>query len=419
MSPADRELLRDRIAGHFLPSPPERLGVAVSGGSDSLALLHLLHDWAQIGGPELHVVTVDHGLRPGSADEARQVAERAARLGLGHHCLLWQGWDGVGNLPDQARRARYDLMADWARENAISHIALGHTADDQAETFLMRLARQAGVDGLAAMSGTRRYGAVQFCRPALQISRQTLRNYLRQRSIGWIDDPSNEDERFERVRARRVLAALAPLGITPESLTAVAGQMSDVRKTLYWYVFLAAQELVSFHSGDILIARKGFRTLQREIARRLLQSVLQWAGNADYVPRRAAMGLLLESLRGGTGMTLHGCRVIVEPEHLRVLREHRAVADIRVPLGTVWDAKWRVTGPQDAPDLEIGALGPDGLRRCPGWRAAGLPEASQWSGPAIWQGSDLIAAPLAGFANGWHADLIWEDEGYFASLLSQ
>lgn len=419
MTEDHNKLLSQRIAGEFLPNPPARLGVAVSGGSDSLALLYLLRTWADHGGPALHAVTVDHGLRDESADEARQVADHAARLGISHDSLLWDGWDGRGNLPDQARRARYRLLQSWAEDRGISHVALGHTADDQAETFLMRLAREAGVDGLSAMSATRRVGRVVFCRPALRLTREELRGELRRRRVSWIDDPSNEDDAYERVRARKVLGELSSLGITASTLTVVARHMSEVRGTLYWYVFLAAREMVSFQEGDLLIARKEFRILQREVARRLIQSALKWVSNAEYSPRGRAMDLMMESIRGGTSMTLQGCRVIVEPDHLRVVREHKAVANLRVPIGEIWDERWQLTGLVSGDGLEIGALGPEGLRECPDWRSAGLPEVSQLSGPAVWQGSDLISAPLAQLGNGWVADLIRDEEDYFASLLSQ
>ena len=412
-------LLRDRVAGHFLPNPPARLGVAVSGGSDSLGLLYLLHDWARDAGCELRVVTVDHGLRPESAAEAEQVARHAQELGLRHDCLKWTGWDGHGNLQDQARRARYDLMAQWAETQGIQSVALGHTADDQAETFLMRLAREAGVDGLSAMTPRRRYGGIVFCRPALRATREELRDALRTRKIAWIDDPTNQDTAYERVRARQVLAALGPLGISANSLTAVAHHMSEVRKTLYWYVFLAARETVSFQNGDLLIARKEFRPLQREVARRLIQSALKWVSNAEYAPRGRAMDLLMESIRSGTSMTLLGCQVVIDAHNIRILREFKAVADRCSPVGVVWDGRWRLTGVVDGEGLEVGALGRNGLRQCPDWRQAGLPEASQWSGPAIWRGEDLIAAPLAGLGNGWVAELVHHEEDYFASLLSQ
>ena len=384
-----------------------------------MALMHLLHDWSRDGGPELHAVTVDHGLRSESVHEAQYVAEEAARLGISHDRLTWTGWNGRGNLPDQARRARYGLMTDWALDRGIEQVALGHTADDQAETMLMRLAREAGVDGLSAMSDARRHGPVVFSRPVLRTTRAELRDVLCAKGVRWIDDPTNEDASYERVRAREVLSALEPLGITAASLSTVAHHMGEVRKTLYWYVFLAARDMVSFQAGDVLIGRKQFRTLQNEVKRRLLQSTLKWVSNADYPPRGRAIDLLMESIRGGTDMTLQGCRVVVETHRLRITREYNAVADHRVPIGEIWDDRWRLTGVVGEEGLEIGALGSEGLRQCPQWRLSGLPRVSQLSGPAVWQGETLIAAPVASCGQSWQAQLICDDEDFFASLLSQ
>ncbi len=411
------DLLRDRIIAHFLPKPPETLGVAVSGGSDSLALLVLLNDWRREGGPKLVAVTVDHRLRDEARDEAEQVARICEGLDIPHETLAWTDWNGQGNLPDQARRARYGLMVDWASARGIDAIALGHTADDQAETFLMRLAREAGVDGLSAMAATRRQGKVIFCRPALHISREELRDVLRDRGMAWVDDPSNADLAYERVRARQVLAALAPLGITAQNLSNVAHHMSDVRDTLYWYAFLAARKSVGFQQGDLLIDRKGFRALRGEIARRLLQDALKWVSGAEYGPRGRAMDLLLDAIRSGNSMTLQGCQITVGTEQLRVSREYNAVAGLRCGTDEIWDGRWKITGPVTV-GAEIAALGHEGLSECPEWRESGLPLASVIASPAVWQGRELLAAPVARSENGWSAEMIRDGEHYFAALLS-
>ena len=135
----------DRLAGD-LPA----LGLAVSGGGDSIALMHVAAEWAQ--GRRIMVATVDHGLRDGSAAEAEEVARAARALGLSHAVLLWRRDTQVGNLMAQARDARLRLLSGWARRNDLPAVALGHTADDLAETLLMRLARGSGVDGLSAMA---------------------------------------------------------------------------------------------------------------------------------------------------------------------------------------------------------------------------------------------------------------------------
>jgi tRNA(Ile)-lysidine synthase len=289
--------------------------------------------------------------------------------------------------------------------------------DDQAETFLMRLGREAGVDGLAAMSARWRQGEVEFCRPALRVSRGELRSVLRSRGIEWIDDPTNEDMAYDRTRARRALESLAGLGITPRVLSNVAHHMSDVREALYWYVFLAARELVSFQSGDILIARKGFRTLQREIARRLVQEALKWVGGAEYPPRGRALELLMESIRGGAGMTLHGCIITISRDTIRISREAQAVEGLRCGADECWDGRWRLSGPWPE-GAEVAMLGEAGLAECREWRETGLPAASLRASPAVWRDGILLAAPLAGLSNGWRAELTRDEDHFFAALLS-
>ena len=165
----------DHLAAFYREGFPARLGVAVSGGSDSLALLHLLHDRIRTG---LAAVTVDHRLRPESASEALHVARLCERLGVPHDVLQRTGWDGRGNLQDQARRSRTSLIADWARSCGIEAVALGHTADDQAETVLMRLARAAGVDGLSGMAPRHAQEGIEWHRPLLTCGREALREVL-------------------------------------------------------------------------------------------------------------------------------------------------------------------------------------------------------------------------------------------------
>ncbi len=226
------EELRAEIRARLPKTLPSRLGVAVSGGGDSAALLLMLNDIAQNEQVKLFAATVDHCLRPDSAVEAQEVSELAACLGITHQTLKWTGWAGQGNLQDQARQARYRLLTEWATHNAISAIALGHTADDQAETFLMRLGRAAGVTGLSGMPVERILDGVTMLRPMLGITRQALRGYLSSEGVGWIEDPSNQDLRFDRIKARQALSDLKGLGISASSLTRVAENLAQAREAL-------------------------------------------------------------------------------------------------------------------------------------------------------------------------------------------
>lgn len=394
----------EALRAHFGAAPPATLGVAVSGGSDSVALLHLLQDWHEEGGPALRVATVDHGLRPEAGAEAAQVARLCAGLGVAHETLRWDGAAARGNLPDAARRARYRLLAGWARRNGLRDVAIGHTADDVAETFVMRLARRAGVDGLAAMRARWDDSGVTFHRPMLSLGREGLRDMLRARGAGWADDPTNDDPAYARTRAREALAVLAPLGLGVDALAATALRLREARLALAACARRAAQDIARVEGGDLLLRRDGFADLPDEIARRLLLAGIAWMTGRDYPPRGAAAVTLLEAARAGRRMNLQGCVLSAAGDHLRLAREYRAVAGLRAPAGTVWDGRWRASGGPGR--ATVAALGAAGLRACPDWRAGGLPHGSALASPGLWRGDTLVAAPLAGWPGGWRLALL-------------
>ena len=401
----------DRVSG---------LGVGVSGGGDSLALMLCLASWTGQNGVAFRAVTVDHRLRPEAAQEARKVAEIAAQHDIAHDVVAWtDGWDGQGNLQDHARSARFDLMAAWAQDHAISHVALGHTADDQAETLLMRLARGAGVDGLSAIPPRRMVGGIAFLRPMLDLSRASLRNWLTAQGQLWIEDPSNDDTAFDRIKARRALELLDTLGVDRSQLAMVAQNMAEARKALNWFAYLAARDIVKIEAGDVLFDRIGFRTLPDEIQRRLLAHALCWISGRRYPPRRRPLVQMLKAVSDGKGMTLHGCQMTCTPACIRVTREFKAVAALKCPIGRLWDGRWQFIGPAGASNVAVAALGKAGLAQCPDWRNTGLPRLTLMALPGLWRDDTLVAAPMAGRADGWRQVLARGEEDFFAALMTR
>ncbi len=405
---------------HICQSPQwsgvTRLGVAVSGGSDSMALLHVLAECAPDHGVVLEAATVDHGLRPGSAEEADYVKNACEALDVHHETLRWTSWDGRGNLQAEARAARYRLLADWARERRLDRVAIAHTVDDQAETFLMRLAREAGVDGLAAMEGVFRRDGATFWRPALALERAGLRGYLERRGVGWCEDPSNEDEGFDRVKARKALKVLEEIGIDRGTLWGVALNLAAASEALRRVAAETAERIASDEAGDVVFDRRALLIVPHEILRRLLAGALVWVSGAEYPPRRGALFDLERAVIGTQTHTLHGCLVTVDDKCVRVAREYNAVKDIRTPLDALWDSRWRIAGP-DTGGLEIGALG-EGVNDCSDWRNTGLPRTSLMASPGIWQGDTLIAAPIAGLSGGYSAEIAHPQGDFVTSVLT-
>ncbi len=387
------------LAG-FRPVKAEAgLGLAVSGGSDSTALMHLAADWAQ--GRALRVATIDHGLRPESGEEALSVARAARALGLPHRVLPWQGWDGRGNLQEAARCARRKLLADWARAEGLGAVLLGHTQDDQAETVLMRLARGSGVDGLAGMAAQSEAHGVLWLRPLLGFTRAELRGWLRARGLHWVEDPSNDDPGFDRIKARQMLAHLDALGLTRARLARTAAHMQDARAVLETAADQAAAQIMRREHGDIVFEAPVFDALPAETRHRLAARALCEIAGSTYRPRLKALQAALDA----PVTSLHGCLLTRNAQELRITREANAVAGQSAPVGALWDRRWTILPPAGHPTegLHVAALGAGGLAHCLDRSAWHLPRRSLEASPAVWAKTRLIAAPLAGFAPEWQA----------------
>lgn len=387
------------------------LGLAVSGGGDSLAMLHLA---ARLGLP-VQVVTVDHGLRPEAADEAAEVGRLCAGLGLPHEVVRWH-WEGAGNLQDAARRGRRTQMAAWAARVGVTTLALAHTQDDVAETFLMRLARGAGVDGLSSMAERWDEGGVTWIRPLLTVSRAALRAHLRDLGATWVEDPSNDNDRFDRVRMRKAMVGLRDLGLTGARLAEVAGHLAQARVALQRASDQAVGRCVVVQGNALRLDVLAMASETAEVQRRVVASVIGHLAPSGYAPRGAAIQALLARVLAGQPATLAGVRFQPTRTGAWFFREYKAVAHVVCDAGALWDGQWRITG--DLPlCAEVRALGA-GIALCTAWRATGLPKAALLASPALWAGEALLAAPLAGFGQGYGAMPLFLAAGCHQSILS-
>ncbi|MEO0666057.1 MAG: tRNA lysidine(34) synthetase TilS, partial [Pseudomonadota bacterium] len=302
------QLFAEEMGQLIGPDFPPHLSLAVSGGGDSMAMLFLAAPWARVMGIALEVLTVHHHLRAGAEDEIALVSAAAQELGLPHRVLHWH-WDGAGNLGEAARKGRYAALSAAAGEGG--HIVVAHTQDDQAETFLMNLARGSGVDGLAAMSPLRRSGEVTLLRPLLGVTRDELRHFLKVLRIDYADDPSNDDPASTRIQMRQAAESLAALGLTHARLAGTATAMARARHALEARTLEAHEALVDRGPGEMLFdlsyARDGFDALDRETQLRLLAAAIRYVGLAPDRPRLATLEDALDRALSGGATTLHGC----------------------------------------------------------------------------------------------------------------
>lgn len=368
---SDTELgdLFDFLAGY------RRLVVAVSGGADSLALLHLLVRWRQLWhatghapAPELIAATVDHGLREGSRSEALGVAWAASGLGVPHRLLTWTGPKPKSAIQSTARSERYRLLGRVAAEREGSAVVTAHTRDDQAETLLMRLARGSGIDGLAGMQQVERLpvadvasdkpetadaGATPLCRPLLSVPKARLVATLALSGATWVEDPSNANPAFERTRLRGAAAALASIGLTSGPIALTARRLARARQALDWSCDQLWHELVDCNGGAFgNLPESSWRAQPEELRIRLLVRLLSaFGGHADPVPLAKAerlAGRLLAPPKPRAS-TIAGCRVECRDGQLLVWREagRRDIPELQIPPGetAVWDHRFRVSVP--------------------------------------------------------------------------
>lgn len=412
------------------------VAVAVSGGADSTALMHLVAGWARARSrageipsdfPAVLVLTVDHGLRSESAGEAEWVAREAQRLSLAHTTLLWSGAKPRTGIQEAARAARYALMCEHIGREPLPRprqILLAHHLDDQAETVLMRLARGSGVDGLSGMRQVEQRiwlrlahpveeRAIELVRPLLGVPRRRLEATLKAAGAEWLEDPSNADARYERVRLRAAVRERQTLGLGSDMLALTAQRLASARSALESAQHELARVAVDLHGGAWAgIDTRVLADAPQELTLRLLSSVIGAFGGRAEQPGRAQVEDLIHRLRspGAAAMTLGGA--VIEPglklktagRHLdpvvAIWREpgRRPLPKVQLEpgQGVFWDRRFYLgLAPESRQPVRVEALGQAGFARLkrahPTLRQLPIPAAAAAALPAFWSGDRLLA----------------------------
>lgn len=395
-------------AGPFEPAP--RLAIAVSGGADSMALAILADGWAKSRGGKVVALTVDHRLRRGSGAEARLVASRLRARRMEHHVLRRPGRRlprPESNLQAAARAARYGLLEGWCRRHGVLHLLLAHHLEDQAETVLLRLGRGSGVDGLAAMAGVSETPYLRLVRPLLSVPKERLRAVLAARRVNWIEDPSNRDPSYARVRVRQAATNLARLGLDAARLAATARNMARARAALEGdtAALVAGSAMVS-PAGYCTLDRAGFEAASAELSLRALSRILMCVGGGEYPPRLHRLERVCGALRAGdaSGRTLAGCRLLIAGDTVLVVREARAASQRLRISGRgeiVWDQRFRLVFRAPRQGLTVAALGSEGWSQLaaewPDLRNFPVPAPARATLPAIFDRRGVVLVPHLGY----------------------
>lgn len=316
--------------------------LAVSGGPDSLALMWLAARWrhARKRGPDLVVVTVDHGLRPEAAREARDVKMLATSLGIAHRTMRWAGIKPKTGVPAAARDARYMLLAKAARAAGARHVLTAHTRDDQAETLLMRMGRGSGIAGLAGISRQSARDGILLVRPFLNIPKSRLVATLQKAKIPFAVDPTNSDPTYTRPRWRALMPALAAEGVDSRNLARLAGRLRRADAALELMVE-GAERFLALRSPGVFpdaIDARAFMGLAEEIRVRLLLRIIDQVGSEgpaelgkvetllsamDQAMQPDGKGILLKQTLAGAMITLTRDRLRIVHAPPRRTRSNR------------------------------------------------------------------------------------------------
>ena len=359
-------------------------GVAVSGGSDSVALVILLSTWADKNKKKLFVVTVDHGLRSAAADEAIYVKKLCLKNNIQHKILKIES-DVSGNVQAWARENRYRVISEWANKNRIKSIFLGHTLEDQAETVLLRLGRGSGVDGLAAMQSQSFRENIKWLRPLLNIQRNDLREFLKFENVAFIDDPSNDDTKYYRIKIRNFLTKTNEFGLNAKRLTETADRMAQARDVLNQVAFeFAKKHILITKIGSLSVDLLSFHKQLPETKFRVLSYSVKWVAGSHYGARAKTLEKALKDSIDGKARTCNGCMLTRNDGKLHIFREYNAVKNSSLING-IWDNRW--SAPENS---QVRACGLDGLHQIEDWQSCNLPKQAIISMPTIWKNSNLV-----------------------------
>jgi tRNA(Ile)-lysidine synthase len=302
-----------------------KIAVAVSGGADSMALTLMLQDFAASHSLELHALHVDHNLRNESAKEAIIVQSRLTSHNINCHILTSETLiqEMQGNLMQNARMVRYDLMLQYCQANEISYLATAHHMEDVVETFLMRLGRGSGVDGLSSIKSFSQMQNINIIRPLLNISKIELKNYLLQRGIEWINDPTNQNPRFTRTKMRELIPIMNEYGVKAERVALAVSHIARASDFLQIQAKAWLEDNAAINEYSIIIPSDLWINLHHEMQLRTLSQALKSLSPQKCELRFAKLEYLRQNMLSPLtfkGQSLHYCQITYDNDQYIIVK---------------------------------------------------------------------------------------------------
>ncbi len=303
---------------------PKSLAVAVSGGSDSMAMVMLLQEFCAQKNIKLVAVTVDHKMRESSSQEAREVHEILTKKKIYHEILEIDAQKlPQKNIESALREMRYELLLSYCKKHKISHLFLGHIIGDIAENFLIRLFRGSGLDGLSTIAEVSEVNKIKLVRPLLNFEKVDLQKYLQAKEITWFEDESNLDEKFLRNKIRRFFAEFEERELIHKRIKNASDEISKMRDLFDAMMLAQASEILEFKADEFfLIDHKKLCELDEKFALKILSLVAMEVSGKKYKPRLKDLRTFYQYLRDNLQIkprNFYGCEVVqYDDKHLLV-----------------------------------------------------------------------------------------------------
>jgi len=300
---------------------PKKIAVAVSGGADSMALAILMLEFTKHLDIDLYAFTVDHGLRKSSKKEAIYVNKILTKLGYVHRTLIWVGKKPTTKIEEVARAKRYELIFKACKELGIEYLATAHHKDDQIETLLMRFFKGSGADGLCGIPSMREEDGIKIIRPLLYLSKKEIKDICKLHKIKWKEDESNKDDKFMRNKIRKMCTSLRKQNILTDEILLARERAESESSALNNIANKAFEDLITIKQNELIMDKKEFFALEKEIQFRLLQKMLDYFNVGSYSCKRKSIETVLNNLNNNKGSTLRKCFIKTSRGKIRICKE--------------------------------------------------------------------------------------------------
>ncbi len=311
--------------GYILRPRPSKVAVAVSGGSDSMALTLLCNEWAKKYNVEMVAITVDHNIRKNSAKEALKVHKWISAYNINHIVLTYEGEVPTSNIEAVARNYRYQMLFDYCQKNEIDYLFVAHNADEQSETFFLNLSRGSGLYGLCAMPEVYDKQDIKIVRPMLRYSKDEIKQYLKSLKQKWVEDPCNFDTKYKRVRIRKLKKLIQELELSNERIANTILNMQRVRGALDFFINeLISKSTIEKDDNYVALSTNLIYTYPDEIVIRAIAKILQDLSGKSYPARFENLHNLYKTIinkRLGKGVTLSNCKISFRYGLIRIEKE--------------------------------------------------------------------------------------------------